>query len=112
MIVVISAQQGQLNSPVEGRFGRSPWLVRVNTESDEWEAFPNPGAGQSGGAGVAAAQFAIDQKANTVISGDFGPNAANAFRAAIIEMQLFTAEAVTVKDAVELSLQGKLQVMK
>ena len=47
MIVVISAQQGQLNSPVEGRFGRSPWLVRVNTESDEWEAFPNPGAGQS-----------------------------------------------------------------
>ncbi len=111
MVVMVSAQQAEFESPVEGRFGRSPWLVRVDTETQEWKAFPNPGAGQSGGAGVAAAQFVIDQQASVVISGDFGPNAANAFRAAKIEMRLFSDGIHSVKQAVEALQQGKLPLM-
>ena len=82
MIIIISAQQPQLTSSVDKRFGRSPTLVKMDTDTGKWEALTNPGVSQSSGAGVAAAQLVIDQKANAVISGDFGPHAANAFRAA------------------------------
>ncbi len=112
MILLISAQQPLLEGSTEGRFGRSPWLIKVDTETNQWEALPNPGAGQSGGAGVAAAQFAIDQKANVVISGDFGPHAASAFRAANIEMCLFISAISTVQQAIEYFLHDELTTFK
>lgn len=108
MIQIISAQNPSMESPVDGRFGRSPWLIRMDTSSGQWQAYENPGAAQSGGAGVAAAQFAIDQKVNIVISGDFGPHAANAFHAANVEMRLFTAEVITVRQAIDGLAGGKL----
>lgn len=112
MIVIISAQQPGLDSPVEYRFGRSTWLIRVDTKSNQWKAFPNPGASQSGGAGVAAAQFVIDQKAESVISGDFGPNAASAFRAAHISMHRCSNDNTTVRQAVDHLLLGNLPAVE
>lgn len=108
MILFISAQQDNLASPVNPRFGRCPFLVRFDTESNQWEAFANPGASRSGGAGVAAAQFVIDHQANAVLSGDFGPNAAGAFLAANIELRRFTGDTATVQQAVDQFLNGKL----
>jgi len=112
MILLISAQEPQLAGPVDHRFGRSLWLVKVDTGTNQWEAFSNPGASQSGGAGVAAAQFVIDQKANVVISGDFGPHAATAFRQANISMYLLTDEISTVKQAVDNFKEEKLTLLK
>ena len=108
MILLISSQQPQLDSPINARFGRSPWLIKMDTQTKKWEAFSNPAASQSGGAGIAAAQFVIDQKAAGVISGDFGPNAARVLRTANIEMRLFTNEIKTVEQAVESFIQNKL----
>lgn len=108
MILMLSAQQPTLDSPVNARFGRAPWLIKMDLETNKWEAQSNPGVSQSGGAGVAAAQFVIDQKADVVISGDFGPNAAGAFRAANINMRLYTPEAATIEQAVALYKEDKL----
>ncbi|MHC1739865.1 MAG: NifB/NifX family molybdenum-iron cluster-binding protein [Anaerolineaceae bacterium] len=108
MILLISAKDPTLDSTVDYRFGRSPWLIRYDTDSSQWQAIENPGASQSGGAGVAAAQFVIDQKANTVISGDFGPNAVSALQAAKIEMHLFTDDVTTVQQAIDCFKQEKL----
>ena len=108
MNLFISAKEPKPDSPIEERFGRSPYLVKSDTETDEWEAFINPGANQSGGAGVAAAQFVVDKKGEAVISGAFGPNAANAFRAAKIPMYLFSKETGTVQLAIDHFMQGKL----
>jgi predicted Fe-Mo cluster-binding NifX family protein len=101
MILIVSAQNDSLDSFVDPRFGRSPWLISLDTETKQWQAFQNPGATQSGGAGVAAAQFVIDQKAKAVVSGDFGPHAASAFRAAKIEMWLFIKDILTVQQAID-----------
>ncbi|HPC05889.1 MAG TPA: NifB/NifX family molybdenum-iron cluster-binding protein [Anaerolineaceae bacterium] len=109
MIAVFSAQQDTLESPVDPRFGRCAYLIKVDTESNEWEAFINPGTSQSGGAGIAAAQFVIDKKAAAVVSGDFGPNASNTFKVAGIAMFLYGSEVSTVKQAVEFFQQDKLQ---
>jgi predicted Fe-Mo cluster-binding NifX family protein len=112
MILTISAQQSQLNSPIDARFGRANWLIIFDTETNHWEAFPNPGTTQSGGAGVAAAQAVIDHGSQVVISGAFGPNASDAFKAAQIEMRLFNNEISTVQQAVDYFKQGKLQVFE
>lgn len=108
MILIISAQGPTMDSPKDDRFGRCQWLIKANTETNEWHAFENPGVSQAGGAGVAAAQFVVDQKAHVVISGDFGPHAARAFQAANIEMRLFADNVTTVQDAVDLFTNNQL----
>jgi predicted Fe-Mo cluster-binding NifX family protein len=108
MQILISSQKDELSSPVDERFGRAPWLINFDTETNEWKAYQNPGVNYSSGAGVAAAQFVIDQKAEVVISGDFGPHAAKTFQAAKIEMRLFTENVVTVQDAIDQYQNSKL----
>jgi len=108
MKLIISAQNSSLESQVDRRFGRCTWLILFDTDTNQWEAFQNPGASQSGGAGVAAAQFVMDKKADVVLSGDFGPNASRAFQAANVEMQRFTDSTTTVQEAVDHFKQDKL----
>ena len=110
MNIIISARQPELYSDVERRFGRCPSFVKIDTDTMQWEGFANPAAAQSGGAGVAAGQFVVNQGVQAVISGDFGPNAAGVLRAANIEMLLFTADTETVQQAVDQYMQGKLPV--
>jgi predicted Fe-Mo cluster-binding NifX family protein len=110
MIIIITLQQAKIDDAIEHRFGRSPYLVKVETETNQWEAFENPGVGQSGGAGIAAAQFVIDQKAQAVISGEFGPNAVRALDAAGVKMIRFPDGAKTGSDILQLIQQGELQI--
>lgn len=112
MKIFISALENSLDAQVDQRFGRCAWLVVVDSETGQWEAHKNPGSALSGGAGVAAAQYVIDHGAGVVISGDFGPHAAQAFGQAGVEMRLFTAEVSRVKDAVSLMLEKKLPLFK
>lgn len=109
MILFISSQKPELQSPIDERFGRARWLMEYNSETGNWTEHANPGAEHSGGAGVAAAQFVIDHKADIVISGAFGPNAAGAFRAGNIAMRLFNKDVSTVEQAAQLCLQEKLE---
>lgn len=108
MVLIISSLGQELTSPIERRFGRCPWLIKFDTETKNKEAFPNPGLRQSGGAGVAAAQFVIDQQVDVVISGDFGPNSARAFQAGDIKMYLFNGDVSSIQDVVDHFLTGKL----
>jgi len=108
MILVISSQNADINSPIDPRFGRAQCLIKVDTDTNKWEAITNTGVNQRGGAGIAAAQLVVNQKANVVISGDFGPNASSALKAAGITMMTFSQETATVQDAVDHYKQGKL----
>lgn len=108
MQILITSQNNDLSSPVDKRFGRAPWFINFDTDTNDWKALPNPGVSYSSGAGVAAAQFVIDQKAEIVISGDFGPHAAKTFQAAKIDMRLFAEDVVTVKDAIDQYQNNKL----
>ena len=112
MILFASAQKPELESPIDHRFGRCPWLIKLDTVSGQWEALPNPGAGQSGGAGIAAAQLVIDHKGEVVISGDFGPHAAAALKAAGIQMRLYSAEISSISQASESIKQDKPAVFQ
>jgi predicted Fe-Mo cluster-binding NifX family protein len=109
MIIIISSQKPDPDSAVDPRFGRAACLLKYDTSLQTWDALENPGFTQSGGAGVAAAQFAIDHHANVVLSGDFGPNASSALKAAGVEMSLFSKEVPSVRAAVEQFLEKNMQ---
>jgi len=108
MIIAISAQKPEIDSPIDVRFGRAAYYIMIDLETGNWEAFANPAVSQSGGAGVAAAQFVIDKKAEVAISDDFGPNANQALRAAGVKMHTFTSGIPSVNAALDLYKQGSL----
>lgn len=107
MKIVLTAISPNLDSAIDHRFGRSAYFIMVDTDTVEWQAYPNPGAGASGGAGTQATQFIANQGAQAAISGDFGPNAYNALNAVGIPMYLL-GTSQTVREAVEHFKAGQL----
>ncbi len=108
MKIVLSTTSPGLDSTTDPRFGRGAYLLVVDTETMRWEARPNPGVNASGGAGIQAAQFVADQKADAAISGDFGPHAFNALQAAGIAMYLY-GDCRTADEAVKRFKAGTLE---
>lgn len=107
MKIIITAISPSIDSNVDPRFGRGANFVVVDPDTLSWQAHANPGVEASGGAGTRAAQFAANQHASAIISGDFGPNAFEALQAAGIDMYLFGTSS-TVKEAIDRFKAGEL----
>jgi len=108
MKIILSTTAPNIDSQIDPRFGRGACLLVVDIDTGKAEGHPNPGVNASGGAGIQAAQFAASQKAQAVISGDFGPNAFDALQAAGIAMYLY-GDCRTAAEAVERFKVGQLQ---
>jgi predicted Fe-Mo cluster-binding NifX family protein len=108
MKIVLTTVSPNLDAEVDPRFGRAANLLLVDTDTLEWKAESNPGAGASGGAGIRAAQFVADQNAQAVISGDFGPNAFEALQAAGITMYIY-GDCQNAHQVIERFKAGQLQ---
>jgi len=108
MKIILSTVTTDLDSAIDPRFGRGAYLMVVDTDTLQVEAHANPGMNAQGGAGVQAAQLTADQQAKAVISGDFGPNAFDALKAACISMYLY-GDCCTARQAVEHYMAGQLQ---
>ena len=96
---------------MDGRFGRCPWFLVVDTDSLEFNALQNPHAQEGMGAGMAAAKDIIDEDGDAVISGRVGPKAYEVLRALKIDIFLVSGE-ISVKDALERLERGELQRME
>jgi predicted Fe-Mo cluster-binding NifX family protein len=106
MKVMVTAQGSDLEAPSNPRFGRCPMFVFVDIETMAFEAIPNPAASASGGAGIQAAQFVVEQGAEAVLTGNVGPNAAEVLRAADVPVYLNNER--TIKASVEAFKEGRL----
>ena len=109
MKIVVTSTGNDLNAPTNPRFGRCPTYIFVETETMAFEALPNPAASASGGAGIQAAQFIVEQGAQAVLSGNLGPNAMEVLKAANIPAYLISTG--SVQRAVEAYKAGQLQAM-
>ncbi|WP_297501448.1 NifB/NifX family molybdenum-iron cluster-binding protein [Thermococcus sp.] len=110
MRIIVPTLTGGLDDRVNPAFGRTPTFTIVDVENGEIvkvQVVPNPGYSQPRGAGVTAAQFVIDQGADVVISGEFGPNSSGVLQAANIRMVSAPAN-MRVREAVEAFLRGEL----
>ena len=73
-------------------FGRAPYFLFWDSESDEQVLKENPAADAEGGAGIQAAQFVVDEGADVLITIRCGENAAEVCKAA--EITIYKAEGV------------------
>ncbi len=106
MKIAFSATGPTLNDGVDARFGRCPYFLFIETESGAVEAFPNPAAASSSGAGIQAAQFVVERGARAVVSGNVGPNSFNVLRAAGVPVYIATG--MTIAQAMEAFRAGRL----
>ena len=108
MRIVVTSSGTHLDAPISPVFGRCPIYLFVDTETLASEAVENPAISASSGAGIQAAQFVVEQGARALLTGNIGPNAANALEAADVPVyQIFEG---TVRQAVEMFKQGRLNL--
>lgn len=110
-IAVPTFQNGGLNSQLNPRFGRCSSFTFVTIADGNIEAVktvPNSAAGAMGGAGIQAAQLVGNNGADAIIVGNLGPNAAQSLGALNLKIYQAPGQQVTVKEAVQLFIDGKL----
>ena len=110
MRIVVATVRGGLEDFVNQAFGRTPTFTIVDVEDGEIKnvrVVPNPSASAPRGAGVQAAQFCIDEGANAVISGQFGPNSSQVLQASGIRF-VSAPPTMRVEEAIRAFLRGEL----
>lgn len=107
MKIAVSSMGKQLDSPIDPRFGRAPYLIIVDTDSLDFEAVDN-GENMNAfkGAGIQAAATVSRKGAKALLTGYCGPKAFEALSAAKIKVANDVTG--TVKDAVTAYKEGKV----
>jgi len=106
MRIAISATGRDLDSSLDPRFGRCPYFLLVDPETQEYQVVPNPGISAGGGAGIKAAQEVVKQGVKTLITGQCGPNAFEILAASGI--RVLQAPCEPVRKVLELYERGEL----
>ena len=106
MKICVTATADSLDAQIDPRFGRCSYLLIVDSETMQFEAFPNTAAGATGGAGIQAAQTIVGKGVKLLITGNVGPNAFGALSAAGIE--IVTGAFGTVREVVGKFKRGEL----
>lgn len=76
MKIAISLEENKgLDSKASTIFGRCPYFMLIETDGLAFTIKENPSRQATGGAGIQAAQFILDEGAQAVISGNLGPKA-------------------------------------
>jgi predicted Fe-Mo cluster-binding NifX family protein len=107
MKLAVSAQDQQLSSSVDPRFGRAQYFLVVDTDSGNWQAVDNQqNLNAPQGAGVQAGKNVTELGVDAVITGHVGPKAFTALTAGGVAV--YTGATGTVAEAVEQLKAGQL----
>ena len=82
MNLVATASGPTVDAVFDPKFGRCRYFLFIDTTDMTVECVDNPFRDTSGGAGPRCAQFMVDRKVDTVLTGEVGPNARQALAAA------------------------------
>ena len=108
MIIAVTAQGKTPESLVEQRFGRTNGFVLFNTNTREYSFLGNSmNANATQGAGIQTAQYVANNNVNIVITGNCGPKAFSALKAAGIQLSLGATG--TVQDCIQQWENGSIQ---
>ena len=107
MKVAVTSKGSQLESEVDPRFGRAPFILIVDTETLAFEALDNSAnVNAFKGAGIQAATMVSDKGAEVLMTGYCGPKAFATLEAAGVKV---VSDVVgTILDAVAAIKDGKV----
>ena len=97
-----------MQSPVDPRFGRAKWFIVVDAETGAFEAVDNKkNFDAAQGAGIQASRNAAELGVEAVVTGNVGPKAFSALKAAGISV--YIGAAGTVQEALDRFKSGALE---
>ena len=107
MKIAITSKGPGLDDQVDPRFGRAAYIIFIDPETLEFEAFNNnENANAFKGAGIQAATTLSNKKAEVLLTGHCGPNAFKTLEAA--KIKVVNDVSGSIKDAVKAFNEGKL----
>jgi len=109
MKIAVASSGKNLESLVDSRFGRCPYFLIIDDQTDKFEVVENTAGQTFRGAGVSAAQMVADQGARVVVAGNFGPNAVNVLGASGIKILTTGNLTMKIKQALIQYKGGELQ---
>lgn len=110
MKIAVSSTGKDKDSTLDIRFGRCEYFQIYNTENNELKVIENKGQTASGGAGIAASNQIVEEKADVVITGSLGPNAFNIIKES--EIKMFKCDSISVESAIKKYSNGELEEIK
>ncbi len=109
MKIIIPVESKTSDTPVCPSFGRTPFFMLFDTETQKYDFIDNAAANSQGGAGIKAAQTLVDSGAKVLITYRCGQNAADVLKAGGI--QIYKAEPCSANDNIQKYKEGKLSVL-
>lgn len=107
MKIAVTAKGTRLESEVDPRFGRAPYILIVDTDTLDFEVVDNSGnANAFKGAGIGAAAMISDNGAEVLLTGYCGPKAFLTLNAAGIKV--VSDISGRIRDAVSAFKNGKV----
>ena len=108
MKITVPAQGEFLTANISALFGRAPYLLTYDTQSESWEAVSNKiNLEATQGAGIQTAQRAADWQTEVLLAVQVGPKAFRVLAANNIAVYSMPGN-IDAQDAVEQYLAGKL----
>jgi len=110
MLIAITSEGTDLNSPASEKFGRSPFIIFYDTGENTFESLRNPFTNIFDEAGIQTSQIIIEKNVSALITIEIGLNAFRFLRSAGIDVYLCAEKSISevVLDFVE----GKLFKIK
>jgi predicted Fe-Mo cluster-binding NifX family protein len=108
--ISIPTDEKSLDSNVCVSFGRTPYYLIYDTDTEESVFIDNSAATSAGGAGIKAAQIVVDSKANVLLTPRLGENAAEVLKAADIKIYK-TAPGNALENILQF-IDGKLALLE
>jgi predicted Fe-Mo cluster-binding NifX family protein len=99
MKICVSSTGKDLDANVDPRFGRCSYFIIIDPKTMNYEFISNKSSIASGGAGIQAAQVVAKTGANTVITGNIGPNAFEILQA--VGIKVITGANGVIKNIIE-----------
>lgn len=109
MKVVIPVESKNDDASVCPSFGRAPFFMIFDAETQKADFIDNAAANSQGGAGIKASQILVDSGAKVLITYRCGQNAADVLKAGGIT--IYKAENGSAKDNVQKYKEKKLSVL-
>jgi len=106
MKICVTASGTDIDAEVDPRFDRAVNFIIVDTDTMDYEVVNNPNAEAAGGAGIQSGQLISSKGAESVLTGNVGPNAFQTLNAA--GLKVYIGIAGTVRKAVEKFKEGNL----
>lgn len=107
MKLCITSTGKDIQAKVDITFGRAPYFLLIDTDTNAVEAIENSAATLGQGAGIAAAQLLSDKGVEGVLTGNVGQHAFNAFRVSGIELFVGASSQDTVEEALAKFKKGE-----